>query len=215
MGARKSGDFNPVRQGLFGLLGAAILLYPLWKNLSPWPEGTYGVLPFVYLGWIALGVGFLLWTRARRPDALGTVGSALAAVEEEAPPTTQVPAHGDSAKVQTGGPGLNLSPASPNPRRPSHPIPLGWLGRLGDDLRVGERAAPVLRLVKWHALTRDARPGSVLPTWALVGRASKGQGLARPPSHRPARRGRTRPPSVATRAAAGAGVSIRAFRARA
>lgn len=123
MGARKSGDFNPVRQGLFGLLGAAILLYPLWKNLSPWPEGTYGVLPFVYLGWIALGVGFLLWTRARRPDALGTVGSALAAVEEEAPPTTQVPAHGDSAKVQTGGPGLNLSPASPNPRRPSHPIP--------------------------------------------------------------------------------------------
>src|SRR5690606_20236810 len=101
--SRESGDFDPIRQGFFGLLGAAILLYPLWKNLSPWPEGTYGVLPFVYLGWIALGVGFLLWTRARRPDALGTVGSALAAVAEEAPPTTQVPAHGDSAKVQTGG----------------------------------------------------------------------------------------------------------------
>ena len=100
--SRESGDFDPIRQGFFGLLGAAILLYPLWKNLSPWPEGTYGVLPWVYLAWIGLGIGFLLWTRARRPDTLETVGSALAAVEEEAPPTTQVPAHGDSARVPTG-----------------------------------------------------------------------------------------------------------------
>jgi len=98
--SREQGDFDPIRQGLFGLAGAAILLYPLYKNLVPWPEGTFGIMPFVYLGWLALGVAFLFWTRSRRPQTLDSVGSALAGVEEEAVPTSQVPAHGESSRVR-------------------------------------------------------------------------------------------------------------------
>lgn len=97
--SREAGDFDPIRQGLFGLAGAAILLYPLYKNLVPWPEGTFGVLPFVYLAWLVLGVGFLLHTRARRPQTLDSVGSALAGIEEDAVPTSQVPAHEEPSRV--------------------------------------------------------------------------------------------------------------------
>ncbi len=76
--ARKFRDFHPIRQGLLPALGLLVLLYPLYKNIVPWPEGVYSILPLVVVGWIILGLIFLAWTRARRPEIIEEIGSTLA-----------------------------------------------------------------------------------------------------------------------------------------
>lgn len=75
---RAIGEFDPIRHGLFALLGALVFAYPLYRTVWPLPPDVYGVLPFVYLGWIALGVLVLLHTRARRPHVLASIGTSLA-----------------------------------------------------------------------------------------------------------------------------------------
>jgi amino acid transporter len=75
---RSIGEFQFVRHGVLPLLGAVVFAYPLYRTVWPLPPGVYGVLPFVYLGWIALGVVVLLHARARRPDMLERIGTSLA-----------------------------------------------------------------------------------------------------------------------------------------
>lgn len=80
---RRSGDFRPLRHGILPAVGAAIMCYPLYRSVFPLQDGIYGALPFVYLGWIALGVVLLFQARARRPEMVERIGSALAAAEAD------------------------------------------------------------------------------------------------------------------------------------
>lgn len=74
-------SFSVLRCGVFGVLGAILLCYPLYRSVIPLPEGVYGVLPLFYLGWIAIGVTMLLVARRNRPDDVARIGKALAADE--------------------------------------------------------------------------------------------------------------------------------------
>lgn len=92
---RRSGEFSWFRHALLPLLCAAIFCYPLYRSVVPLQDGIYGALPFVYLGWIALGVVALMQARARRPEMVERIGSALAAAEEEA---VAAPLHADEPR---------------------------------------------------------------------------------------------------------------------
>lgn len=74
-------SFSVIRCGVFGVLGAVILCYPLYRSVLPLPEGVYGLLPFVYLGWVGIGVVMLLVARRNRPNEIARIGKALAADE--------------------------------------------------------------------------------------------------------------------------------------
>ena len=57
---RRIGEFHWFRHGVLGVVGSIVFLYPLYKTVWPLQSGIYGALPFVYLAWIAIGVGLLL-----------------------------------------------------------------------------------------------------------------------------------------------------------
>ncbi len=80
---RGNGEFRLFRHGVLPALGAAILCYPLYRSVFPLQDGIYGALPFVYLGWIALGTVLLFHARKRRPEMVERIGSALAAAEAD------------------------------------------------------------------------------------------------------------------------------------
>ncbi len=79
---RSIGEFHWFRHGVLGAAGSLIFLYPLYKTVWPLQDGIYGVLPFVYLGWIVLGLVFLAYTKSRRPEALDAIGTSLAEGDE-------------------------------------------------------------------------------------------------------------------------------------
>lgn len=68
--ARREGFFKPLQHGVLPALAAVIFAYPLYSSLWPIPPGEYAVLPFVYLGWVLLGVLMLVITTKRRPHVL-------------------------------------------------------------------------------------------------------------------------------------------------
>ncbi|WP_193102309.1 APC family permease [Brevibacterium aurantiacum] len=68
--ARREGFFRPIRHGLLPGLAALIFIYPLYSSLWPIPPGEYAILPWVYVGWVLLGVLLMLITMKRRPEVL-------------------------------------------------------------------------------------------------------------------------------------------------
>ncbi|WP_340538178.1 APC family permease [Nocardioides sp. GXZ039] len=90
---RSIGEFHWFRHGVLGVVGSLIFVYPLYKTVWPLQDGTYGVLPFVYLGWIVLGVLFLLYTRAKRPEVLDSIGTFLAEGDDSIPEPHPVHRH--------------------------------------------------------------------------------------------------------------------------
>lgn len=79
---RRAGHFHWFRHGTLGLLGTVVFLYPLYKTVWPLQNGIYGVLPFVYVGWIVLGVGLMFHTRSTRPEVIERIGTSLAESED-------------------------------------------------------------------------------------------------------------------------------------
>ncbi|WP_084262471.1 APC family permease [Actinomadura formosensis] len=82
---RRAGYFHWFRHGVLGLLGSVVFLYPLYKTVWPLQDGIYGILPFVYLGWIVIGVGLMLYTRSRRPEVIARIGTSLAEGDDSIP----------------------------------------------------------------------------------------------------------------------------------
>lgn len=82
---RSIGEFHWFRHGVLGVVGSLIFMYPLYKTVWPLGEGIYGVLPFIYVGWIVLGVLLLMHTRAKRPHVLDAIGTSLAEGDDTIP----------------------------------------------------------------------------------------------------------------------------------
>lgn len=75
---RRKGDFNVLRHAVLPIAGAALFAYPLYRTVVPLAPGAYGVLPFVYLGWVVLGFGVFMHAKRKRPHVLAEVGTSLA-----------------------------------------------------------------------------------------------------------------------------------------
>lgn len=81
--AREANEFKWFRHGVLSVVGAILFLYPLYRTVFPLPSGVVGLMPFVFLGWVAIGLLLLLHTRARRPHIIPRVGSYLAMADDE------------------------------------------------------------------------------------------------------------------------------------
>jgi amino acid transporter len=81
--ARQEHEFRWFRHGVLSVVGAILFLYPLYRTVFPLPTGLVGVMPFVFIGWVVVGIGLLLHARARRPHIIPRVGSYLALADGE------------------------------------------------------------------------------------------------------------------------------------
>lgn len=69
---------NPWSHVVIPLVGAAVMIYPLYRTVSPLPPGVYKTLPIYLAAWIVAGILVLLYLKRRRPDAIDRVGSLMA-----------------------------------------------------------------------------------------------------------------------------------------
>jgi amino acid transporter len=80
---------------VLGLLGAAVMAFVFWANwlpqyipgnLFPALTGAYVWLPYVFLAWVAAGVGYYVIWQARNPEKIGQVGARYHTAEEAESP---------------------------------------------------------------------------------------------------------------------------------
>jgi amino acid transporter len=74
---RQSRRWNPLAHVLIPLIGAAVFAAALYGSVYPAPSGILRWTPYVALVWLVIGLGVVSWLRARRPDAVGRIGSIL------------------------------------------------------------------------------------------------------------------------------------------
>jgi amino acid transporter len=74
---RDSRKWNPVSHVAVPLVGAIVFGAALYGSVHPTPPGILAWTPLVAVVWLVLGLGTLLWLRARRPDAVAQIGSIL------------------------------------------------------------------------------------------------------------------------------------------
>lgn len=82
---RAIGEFHWFRHGVLGIVGSIVFLYPLYKTVWPLQSGIYGVLPFVYIAWIVVGIGLLMHTLRNRPGVMERIGTSLAEGDDSIP----------------------------------------------------------------------------------------------------------------------------------
>jgi len=67
-------EFNAVRHLLIPAVAAAIFLFPLWGIIRPPAYTLVNLLPFLALGWLALGIIVVGVLRVRQPASFQTLG---------------------------------------------------------------------------------------------------------------------------------------------
>ena len=74
---RDSRKWNPVWHVALPVVGAVVFGAAWYGSVHPTPPGILKWTPFVAIAWLVIGVGVLLWLRARRPDSVAKIGSIL------------------------------------------------------------------------------------------------------------------------------------------
>src|SRR5580698_3082162 len=74
---RDTRKWNPVLHVAVPLVGAIVFGAALYGSIHPTPPGILKWTPYVALVWPVLGIGTLLWLRARRPESVAQIGSIL------------------------------------------------------------------------------------------------------------------------------------------
>jgi amino acid transporter len=74
---RATRRWNPLVHVLVPVIGAVVFGAALYGSVHPAPPGILRWTPYVALVWLAAGIIVVSWLRARRPDAVGRIGSIL------------------------------------------------------------------------------------------------------------------------------------------
>jgi amino acid transporter len=74
---RATRRWNPLVHVVVPLVGAAVFGAALYGSIYPAPPGILRWTPYVAGAWLVLGIGVLLWLRARRPESVAQIGSIL------------------------------------------------------------------------------------------------------------------------------------------
>ena len=74
---RDSRRWNPLVHVLVPVIGAVVFAAALYGSVHPTPPGILKWTPYLAIVWLAIGIGVVLWLRARRPDAVARIGSIL------------------------------------------------------------------------------------------------------------------------------------------
>jgi amino acid transporter len=74
---RATRRWNPLVHVGIPVVGAVVFGAALYGSIHPAPPGILRWTPYVALVWLVLGLGVLLWLRARRPEQVAQIGSIL------------------------------------------------------------------------------------------------------------------------------------------
>ncbi len=76
-------EFSLLRHGVVPVVASLILLLPIYGLLYPVPPFPINLVPYIFVIWVLVGVGYLLYTSARRPAVLAGMGRVFEAETEE------------------------------------------------------------------------------------------------------------------------------------
>jgi amino acid transporter len=74
---RDTRRWNPLWHVAVPVIGAVVFAAAWYGSVHPTPPGILKWTPYVALAWLLIGVGVLLWLRARRPGSVAQIGSIL------------------------------------------------------------------------------------------------------------------------------------------
>jgi len=96
-------EFSWIWHGLFPGIAIVIMAYGLYASLHPLPAYPENFMPFFVLGWILIGVIWMLYLRARDPGKLRLIGRIIF-LDTPGPAAVSVPA-GQTSEPPPAGPG--------------------------------------------------------------------------------------------------------------
>jgi amino acid transporter len=70
----KRNDRNTARHIVIPVLGIIALAYPLWSVAKPGQSWPFSLVPWIVLGWLALGTALLLIYRKNSPEKINSLG---------------------------------------------------------------------------------------------------------------------------------------------
>jgi len=70
-------EFSWWRHGLLPLTGAAVFVAALWFSVVPLPAAPLSYFPAAIIAWIVVGLGLMLYIRARDPRRLDVIGQTM------------------------------------------------------------------------------------------------------------------------------------------
>ncbi len=79
-------EFSWWRHGLFPALGALTFTAAFWFSVVPLPAAPLSYFPFLIAAWVLIGLGVMLYIRARDPKRLDVIGETMFIDAEDAPP---------------------------------------------------------------------------------------------------------------------------------
>lgn len=79
---RRRGEANSL-SAVLAVIVVAVLLYVFWKNVYPVPPYPFNLMPWIFIGLVALGMAWYTAIRVRKPEIVEEVGSFE---EEPVPP---------------------------------------------------------------------------------------------------------------------------------
>jgi amino acid transporter len=90
-------EWSPLRHGVLPVAGSLLMLLPIYGQVWPIPAWPYRLIPYLLIAWIAIGVGYFLVLRRRRPHLVRAMGNVW---------------EPDTAAQAPPGPGLSPAPAA-------------------------------------------------------------------------------------------------------
>jgi amino acid transporter len=84
-------EFSPLRHGLFPVLGAVLMLLPIYGLVWPVPAYPSNLVPWIVLGWLAVGGGYLWAIHRSRPELLTAMGRVFGDTPETRQTSASVP----------------------------------------------------------------------------------------------------------------------------
>ena len=84
-------EFSPLRHGLFPVVGAVLMLLPIYGLVWPVPAYPSNLVPWIVLGWLAVGGGYLWAIHRSRPELLTAMGRVFGDTPETRQPSASVP----------------------------------------------------------------------------------------------------------------------------
>jgi amino acid transporter len=72
-------EFSPLRHVVMPLVGTLVVLLPIYGSIWPVPDYPLNLVPYVFVAWVLIGIGYAMWAANRRPEVLRGMERAFAA----------------------------------------------------------------------------------------------------------------------------------------
>jgi amino acid transporter len=71
-------EFSPIRHVVGPVVGTLVVLLPVYGSIWPVPAYPLNLVPYVFVAWVLIGIGYAAWAASRRPEVLRGMERAFA-----------------------------------------------------------------------------------------------------------------------------------------